>query len=134
MPVGTYAEHYARVIDFFVTMYEETGEDHYLLSARDTAKDGVSSLYFEGLFRGHPNKPYYEALDGVPIFLEALAELGQYDGNFTKFGDFDGDGDVDDVDFNNYLRPNMLTSVSPYADGDVTGDGLVNALDFDRFK
>ena len=68
------------------------------------------------------------------ILLEALVNLDQHEGNFTKFGDFDGDGDVDDDDFNNFLRPNMLASVGPYAAGDVTGDGVVDSLDFDRFK
>ena len=131
---GTYADHYGQSIDFFLTMYDETGDDSYLLSARDMAKDGVSALWYDGLLRGHAAKPYYEAVDGVGILLEALVNLDQHEGNFTKFGDFDGDNDVDDIDFNNYLRANMLTSVSPYADGDVTGDGVVDSLDFDRFK
>ena len=131
---GTYAEHYGRTIDFFLTMYEETGDNSYLLSARDMAKDSIAALWFDGLLRGHAAKPYYEAIDGVGLLLEALVDLGQYDGNFTKFGDFDGDGDVDDADFNNFMRLNMDTTVSAYTDGDVDGDGLVTLIDFDRFK
>ena len=50
-------------------------------------------------------------------------------------GDFDGDGDVDENDFNNYLRINMLTAVgNPYADGDVTGDAFVGLEDFELFR
>ena len=130
---GTYAEHYGRTIDFFLTLFDETGEDHYLLSARDLAKDAVSSLYYEGLFRGHPNKPYYETLDGVPLLMEALVELDQYEGNFTTFGDFNGDGNVTTADYD-ILKANWLSAVSPYADGDVTGDSIVNLYDFAKFK
>jgi len=132
-PLGTYAEHYGRVIDFFLTMYDETSEDLYLFSARDMAKDAVSSLYFEGLFRGHPNKPYYEELDGVPLLLESLAELDQHVASFTKFGDFDGNDVVDLVDYQT-IQDHWLSDVSPYQDGDVTGDGFVSLVDFSRFK
>ena len=132
-PLGTYAEHYARTIDFFVTLYEETGEQHYLYSARDLAKDAVSSLYFEGLFRGHPNKPYYEELDGVPLLIESLLELDQHAASFQKFGDFDGDNDVDRNDYQ-FLLSHWLQEIAPYENGDVTGDGVVNLLDFQRFK
>ncbi len=115
-------------------MSDDTGDDSYLLSARARAKDGISALWYDGLLRVHAAKPYYEAVDGVGLLLEALVDLDQYEGNFTKFGDFDGDGDVDDVDFNNYLRANMNTTVTAYAGGDVDGDGLVTLFDFDRFK
>lgn len=130
---GTYAEHYGRTIDFFLSMYDETNEGHYLMSARDLAKDAVSSLYYEGLFRGHPNKPYYEELDGVPLLLEALIELDQHSANFVKFGDFNGDNQVDLAD-HQAIVDHWLSSVSPYADGDVTGDGFVDLSDFNRFK
>ncbi len=131
---GTYAEHYGRLVDFFVTMYEVTSDGTYLLSAREVAKEAVSKLWYDGLFRGHPNKPYYESYDGVGELLEALIDLDQQSANFPKFGDFDGDGDVDDDDFNSYVRPNMLTAVDYYTNGDVTGDGYVGIEDFDRFK
>ncbi len=130
---GTYAEHYGRTIDFFVTMFEETGDDSYLLSARDMAKDGISALWYDGLLRGHAAKPYYEAVDGVGDLLEALVALGEHEGDFTKFGDFDGNGTVDDDDFN-VMRLHMNTTVSAYADGDVDGDGRVTLQDFNRFK
>lgn len=132
-PLGTYAEHYARTIDFFLTMYDLSGEGHYLFSARDLAKDAVSSLYYEGLFRGHPNKPYYEELDGVPLLLEALLELDAHAADFVKFADFDGDDDVDLDDYQTMLGA-WGQETAPYAGGDVTGDGVVNLLDFSRFK
>jgi len=118
-PHGTYAEHYGRVIDFFLTMYDTTGEDHYLFSARDSAKDAVSSLYYEGLYRGHPNKPYYEELDGVPLLLEAFVELDQYKDDFKKFADFNGD-ELSDLDDYQFIIDNWLQEVTPYEDGDVT--------------
>lgn len=132
-PLGTYAEHYGRVIDFFLSMYDHTGEEHYLLAARDNAQEAISTLYYEGLFRGHPNKPYYEELDGVPLLLEALAQLDGYSSQFTKFGDFDGNGVVDLADYQ-ILRDNWLTPVDPYRNGDLTGDGFVSLDDFSRFK
>ena len=133
-PFGTYAEHYGKAIDFFLTMYDVTSEDHYLLSARDIAKEAVSKLWYDGLFRGHQAKQYYEAIDGVGFLLEALVDLDAQSANFAKFGDFDNDGNVTVADFENYMVPNMLTNVSPYADGDVTGDGFVGPEDFERFK
>ena len=132
-PHGTYAEHYGHLIDFFVTLHEETGEDHYLYSARDLAKEAVSALWYEGLFRGHPNKPYYEAVDGVGILLESLIDLDAHQADFVKFGDFNGDNVVNLVDYAT-LTGNWLQSVAPYESGDVTGDGLVDLADFNRFK
>ena len=82
--LGTYAENYGRVIDFFVTMYDTTGEGHYLDSARDYAKEAISTLWYDGLLRGHPAKNYYEAVDGPGILLEALIDLDQHSGNFTN--------------------------------------------------
>ena len=132
-PLGTYAEHYAHSMDLFVTLYEITGEDHYLLSARDVAKQAISKLWYDGMLRGHPGKQQYEALDGVVILLEELVDLSQYEGNFTTFGDFNGDGNVTTADYD-ILKANWLSAVSPYADGDVTGDGIVNLYDFAKFK
>lgn len=132
-PHGTYAEHYGHSIELFVALFEETSESHYLMSARDLANDAISSLWYEGMLRGHPNKPYYEAVDGVGVLLEALIDLDQHAAHFTKFGDFNGDNLVDDFDFS-ALTGHWLQSVAPYQDGDVTGDGYVSLLDFHRFK
>ena len=81
-PQGTYAEHYGHLIDFFVTLYEETIENHYLMSARTLAQESISVLWFDGLLRGHPNKPYYEAVDGVGFLLLSLIELSAPMENF----------------------------------------------------
>lgn len=130
---GTYAEHYGRAIDFFDTLYEETGKQQYLFSARDMAKEAVSKLWYDGLFRGHPNKPYYEAIDGVGILIQSLMELSSHTADFAKFGDFNGDQVVDLTDYS-ILKAHWLAAVTPYEFGDVTGDGFVDLADFSRFK
>jgi hypothetical protein len=38
----------------------------------------VARLYHNGLFRGHPAKPYYEATDGVGQLLYALLQLDRF--------------------------------------------------------
>ena len=97
------------------------------------AQEAVAALWFEGLFRGHPNKPYYEAVDGVGVLLESLIDLDAQSANFTKFGDFDDNGVVDVVDYQT-MQDHWLATVSPFEDGDVTGDGFVSLEDFSRFK
>ncbi|MBN2375058.1 MAG: hypothetical protein JXD22_01560 [Sedimentisphaerales bacterium] len=76
---GTYAENYGRTISFFVHLYRATGNDHYLSVAQDVATEAVQKLYKNGLFKGHPAKPYYEATNGVGFFLYSLLELDQPD-------------------------------------------------------
>ena len=34
-------------------------------------------MYYKGLLRGHPCKPYYESIDGVGYLLVALLQLDQ---------------------------------------------------------
>ncbi len=74
-PLGTYAEYYGRTISFLLHMHALTGDPGCLALARTYADDGVSRLYYKGLFRGHPGKPYYEAIDGVGYLLVALIQL-----------------------------------------------------------
>ena len=76
-PHGTYAGKYGRTISFFIHLYVVTKENKYLKLAEDMAKEAIAKLYFKGLFRGHPAKPYYEATDGVGSLLYALLELEQ---------------------------------------------------------
>ena len=45
--------------------------------ARKFADKAIEKLCHKGLFRGHPAKPYYEAMDGVGYLLYALLELDQ---------------------------------------------------------
>ena len=72
---GTYAENYGRAISFFVQIYRATNDKHYLDVAESLAKEAVEKLYVNGLFKGHPAKPYYQANDGVGYLLWALMEL-----------------------------------------------------------
>lgn len=74
---GTYAGKYGRAISFLAHMYVLTGEDQYLTDAHTLAYEAVDKLYHNGLFRGHPAKPYYENIDGVGFLLYALLELDQ---------------------------------------------------------
>jgi hypothetical protein len=76
-PAGTYAEHYGRTISFLLAMHRLTGQPEHLELAKTAAREAVSKLYFNGLLRGHPNKPYYEAHDGVGYLLVALLQLDQ---------------------------------------------------------
>ncbi len=74
---GTYASHYGRTISFLLHMHALTRDPDYLRFARTVATEAVSKLYYQGLFRGHPAKPYYEAADGVGYLLRALVQLDQ---------------------------------------------------------
>ncbi len=74
---GTYAEKYGRAISFFLHLYALTKDKSYLDQARTYAERAMTKLHHKGLFRGHPAKPYYEAVDGVGFLLYALVELEQ---------------------------------------------------------
>lgn len=74
---GTYAGKYGRTISFLLHLYSVTGARGYLEDARSMADTAIEKLYHKGLFRGHPAKPYYEAMDGVGYLLYALLQLDQ---------------------------------------------------------
>lgn len=74
-PQGTYAGLYGQTISFFLQMFLLTGDGAHLQSARAVADDAVARLNHRGLFRGHPAKPDYEAMDGVGQLLYALLQL-----------------------------------------------------------
>ena len=76
-PHGTYAGHYGRAISFFLRMHAITKDKAHLATARAVAREAVSKLYYRGLLRGHPAKPYYEAIDGVGYLLIALIQLDE---------------------------------------------------------
>jgi rhamnogalacturonyl hydrolase YesR len=52
-----------------------TQDAEYLDFAKDMADEAISKLYHQGLFRGHPAKPYYEATAGAGFLLYALLQL-----------------------------------------------------------
>lgn len=72
---GTFAGYYGRAISFYINMYANTGDSIYLDDARKLAREAVSKLYYKGLFRGHPARPYYAAVDGVGNLLFSLIQL-----------------------------------------------------------
>jgi hypothetical protein len=72
---GTYAGLYGRTISFFLHLHALTGDTSYRRFAREVAREALSRLYYRGLLRGHPRKPYYEAVDGVGYLLRALIQL-----------------------------------------------------------
>ncbi len=74
---GTYADKYGRAISFFISMHASTGEQKYQQLARHFADEAIDNLYVNGLFKGHPAKPYYESVDGVGLLLYALIQLDQ---------------------------------------------------------
>jgi hypothetical protein len=76
-PHGTYAQLYGQMISFFLQMHRLTSDAAHLQFAREVAKESLSRLYYRGLLRGHPCKPYYEAIDGVGYLLYALLQLDQ---------------------------------------------------------
>jgi uncharacterized protein YyaL (SSP411 family) len=72
---GTYAGKYGRSISFYLNLFLVTGDEVYLERARKMADDAIEKLWHNGLFRGHPAKPYYESIDGVGYLLLALLQL-----------------------------------------------------------
>ena len=53
---------------------------------QNTASGARNGVY-KGLSRGHPGKPYYEAMDDVGVFLEAslrLQDVGHDDGGVSR--------------------------------------------------
>jgi hypothetical protein len=56
-------------------MYASTNDSKYLRLAKKFADEAIEKLYVNGMFKGHPAKPYYESIDGVGNLLYALIEL-----------------------------------------------------------
>ena len=76
-PHGAYAVHYGQTLSFLLHLHALTGEGRHLDFAREVANEAVAKLYYRGLLRGHPAKPYYEAADGVGTLLVALIQLDE---------------------------------------------------------
>ena len=81
-PHGTYAGKYGRTISLLCHLQRLTNDNRYGLLARQVAAEAVSRLYYKGLFRGHPAKPYYEAIDDVGDLLRGLMDLHELQENF----------------------------------------------------
>ncbi len=86
---GTYADKYGRTISFFIDMYALTNKQKYLALAQKFADEAIAKLYINGMFKGHPAKPYYESTDGVGNLLYALTELDRVLKGKTQGLDFD---------------------------------------------
>lgn len=74
-PHGAHAGKYGRTISFLLHLWVVTREPTWLERARRLTDEAIAKLHHRGLFRGHPAKPYYEAMDGVGYLLYALLEL-----------------------------------------------------------
>ena len=72
---GTYAGKYGRAISFFIHLYVNTNDNLFKQNAIYLADEAIDKLFYEGFFRGHPSKNYYEAVDGVGFLLYALLQL-----------------------------------------------------------
>ncbi|WP_425400282.1 hypothetical protein [Aeoliella sp.] len=78
---GAYAEDYGRAISLFVHLHRATGEQSYLDLAESLADEATSKLFRNGVFVGHPAKPYYEVANGVGLLMVSLLELDGMEGN-----------------------------------------------------
>jgi len=80
---GAYAEDYGRAISFFVHLYRSSKNEHHLQLAQSLADEAISKLYHNGVFLGHPAKPYYEATNGVGLLLVALLDVDSPEEEFA---------------------------------------------------
>ncbi len=86
---GTYADQYGRCISFFLELYRHTGDEHYRETAFRIGHEALHHLDTGQLLKSHPNKPYWEAVDGIGLLLHGLLELAlcetgtQYDLGFN---------------------------------------------------
>ncbi len=74
-PRGAYAEPLGRAISLLHRAANVLDDPSLLELARDYAAHATTALVTEGMFTGHPDKPRYEAVDGVGLLLLALLEL-----------------------------------------------------------
>jgi hypothetical protein len=74
-PHGTYAGKYGRMLSFLCQMQRLTGDKRYGRLAQEVAAEAITRLYYQGMFRGHPAKPYYESIDDVGDLLWGLLDL-----------------------------------------------------------
>ena len=84
---GMFADHYGRLIQFALSMHRLTGEERWLLLAKEVADEAVRELWRARIFVGHVLKKHYMNTDHVGILLRALLELDRaLGGNALKTG------------------------------------------------
>lgn len=75
-PYGIFADHYGRVIQFALNLYELTNDKKWQDFAVEVADAACKELETEKIFVGHVEKrDFYENSDGVGILLYALLQL-----------------------------------------------------------
>lgn len=79
---GAYAEDYGRAISLFTNLHRLTGEAKHKKLAEQLADEAIDKLFHNGVFLGHPAKPYYETTNGVGLLLVALLELDSPEEDF----------------------------------------------------
>jgi len=72
---GTYAENYGKALSFFTQIAFRTGDASWLDAAQRLAKETIERMWTGRIFRGHPDKPYYEAADGVGFLVSGLLDV-----------------------------------------------------------
>ena len=75
-PFGLFADHYGRVIQFAINLYELTNDKSWQDFAVEVANGACQELETEKIFVGHVEKrDLYENSDGVGILLYGLLQL-----------------------------------------------------------
>lgn len=72
---GAYAELFGRAIHFQLRAADALREKKYRATAERLAANAESTLFTEGMFRGHGGEDRYDAVDGVGYLLLALIYL-----------------------------------------------------------
>lgn len=103
------------------------GESYELISAGSITGTSFESEDFS-LASLLPELSWEVSVNGSSVFINVLGSAGIP-------GDFDGDGDVDIVDFGTFGQNFGLTGqpTDPPVDGDFDGDGDVDIVDFGTF-
>jgi hypothetical protein len=63
------------IISFYCELAAATGRKDHLRVAEAYARQAIDLLFNRKIIRGHPAKPYYEAVDGVGFLCHGLVQL-----------------------------------------------------------
>ncbi|MEM9671460.1 MAG: hypothetical protein ACFB15_22740 [Cyclobacteriaceae bacterium] len=72
---GGYADLYGRIIHFLLSGYETFSDDRFRMLAQDVAKEAVSQLYANGMFRTHTGEDRYDVADMFGLLAASLIWL-----------------------------------------------------------